>query len=259
MEKTKKKKILGVPEGTTWEIKDRLYELSGRHKPLVYAVLSKHSAKRPLLWFDEKAGYNKELRYATNMASPLVEDQKGEATLGRIVFRNGKLFVGKEDQCLQKLMSLYHPMLGETYKEYSAVEEAVDDLAYLEYELEALNLAKSMDVDEAEGILRAEIGSEVNNLTSKEVKRDIFLLAKRNPSLFLQLANDENVELRNFGAKCVENNLIILSPDQRYFTFPNKKKLCSVPYDEHPYSALAAFFKTDEGMEIYKNFAKKLY
>ena len=258
MEKTKKKITPGVPEGVNWEMKDRLYELSGRHKPIVYSVLSRHSARRPLLWFDEKLGYNRELRYATNMASPFKDEQKGEATLGQIIFRNGQLFVAKEDQCLQKLMSLYHPMLNETYTEYSAVENAVDDLAYLEYELEALNLAKSLDIEESEAILRAEIGSSVNDLTSKEIKRDVFLMARKNPSLFLQLANDENVELRNFGAKCVEANLLLLSADQRYFTFPNKKKVCTVPYDEHPYNALAAFFKTDEGMEVYKNLSKKL-
>ena len=73
------------------------------------------------------------------------------------------------------------------------------------------------------------------------------------------MAQDENVELRNFGAKCVEGGLIKLSADQRVFTYPNDKKLCTVPYDEHPYSALAAFFKTDEGMEVYKIFRKKLY
>ena len=262
MEKTKKQKAQsfpGVPEGVKWEIKDRLYTMTGIRKPLVFSILSKHSAKRPLLWFDEKLGYNRELRYATNMASPFVDEQKGEATLGRIVFRNGKLFVDKNDQCLQKLLSLYHPMLNEKYSEYNKVEEAVDELAYLEYELEALNLAKSIDIEDAEAILRAEIGSEVNNLTSKELKRDVFLMARRNPSLFLQLAQDENVELRNFGAKCVESGLIKLSADQRVFTYPNDKKLCTVPYDEHPYSALAAFFKTDEGMEVYKIFRKKLY
>jgi hypothetical protein len=32
----------------------------------------------------------------------------------------------------------------------------------------------------------------------------------------------------------------------------------TVPFDEHPYSALAAYFKTDEGMEVYKAVMKKL-
>jgi len=32
----------------------------------------------------------------------------------------------------------------------------------------------------------------------------------------------------------------------------------NVPYDEHPYSALAAWFRTDEGMEMFKNLEKRL-
>jgi len=32
----------------------------------------------------------------------------------------------------------------------------------------------------------------------------------------------------------------------------------TVPFDEHPYSALAAYFKTDEGMEVYKVIVNKL-
>ena len=31
-----------------------------------------------------------------------------------------------------------------------------------------------------------------------------------------------------------------------------------VPFDEHPYTALAHWFKTDEGMEIYQNIEKRL-
>ena len=32
----------------------------------------------------------------------------------------------------------------------------------------------------------------------------------------------------------------------------------NVPFDENPYSALAAWFKTDEGVEVYKSIEKKL-
>jgi len=241
-----------------WEIKDRLYELVGRHKPLVFTVPSLHTPERSLLYFDEKEGYNRELKYATNHWSPFVDEQDGNATLGRIIMRNGKLFVSKKDQSLQKLLSLYHPMKDKMYKEFDKVEEATDDLAYMEYEIEALLAAKSLDVDAAEAILRSEVGSDVNNMTSKEIKRDVLLMARRNPGMFLQLANDENVELKNIGAKFVENNLIMLSADQRMFTYPNGKKLCAVPYDEHPHNALAAFFKTDTGMDLFKNLSKKL-
>ena len=32
----------------------------------------------------------------------------------------------------------------------------------------------------------------------------------------------------------------------------------TVPFDENPYSAMASFFKTDEGVEIFKSVEKKL-
>ena len=38
----------------------------------------------------------------------------------------------------------------------------------------------------------------------------------------------------------------------------NGRKLMNVPFDENPYSAFAAFLKTDEGVEIYKSIDKKL-
>jgi hypothetical protein len=95
-------------------------------------------------------------------------------------------------------------------------------------------------------------------MSSKELKRDTLIYAKRNPSLFLELVNDENVVLRNFGIKATEMGIIKISNDQRTFTWvSNGRKLLNVPFDEHPYSALAAWFKTDEGMEIYSNIEKR--
>jgi len=117
-----------------------------------------------------------------------------------------------------------------------------------------------MDIDTAEGILRAEYGSKVNELSSSELKRDLMIFAKRQPGLFIELANDDNVQLRNVGIKAVEAKIINLSADQRTFTYgEGNRKLMTVPFDEHPYSALAAFFKTDEGMEVYKAILKRLY
>ena len=72
---------------------------------------------RALLFFDEELGYNRELRYATNQPSPFVDEQKGTATLGHIVFRNGSLNVPKEKVALQQLLSLYHPSKNSTYME----------------------------------------------------------------------------------------------------------------------------------------------
>ena len=111
----------------------------------------------------------------------------------------------------------------------------------------------------AEAIMRVEVGSKVSGLGSKELRRDVLLFAKKNPKLFLELADDENVLLRNFGIRATELKIIKLSSDQRNFLWGNNgRKLMTIPFDEHPYTALAHWFKTDEGMEIYSNIEKRL-
>jgi len=247
------------PTKPTWEIKDRLYILKDNRRPIVFTLPAKHSNVKPLLWFDEKTGLQKEIRYATNQNSPFVPEQTGTAVLGRIIFRNGELAVPKEQQNLQKLLSLYHPAKDTWYYEFNPIQDSVDELEYINMEIDALTLARELGIEEAEAILRVEYGNKVDTLSSSELKRDLIIFAKRNPYLFIQLAHDENVELRNIGVKATQAGLIQLSSDQRTFTYGDaKRKLMTVPFDEHPYNALAAYFKTDDGMEIYKHLIKRL-
>jgi len=243
----------------SWEIKDRTYILIGNDSPLTHTMPSKHSARYPLLWFDEEKGEQKELRYATNQNSPFVEEQKGESTLGHIVFRDGVLNVEKEKQNLQKLLSLYHPLIGKKFVEFDSSQEAVEELDDIDLQIDALNAARDMDIEQAEAIVRVEQGSKVSSMKSSEIKRDLMMMAKENPGLFINLANDENVGLRNIAIKAVEMGIIKISQDQRTFHWgSNNRKLMTVPFDENPYSAMAAFFKTDEGVEVYRSVEKMI-
>src|SRR5210317_375789 len=197
---------------STWQTKNRLYELKGNKIPPVYVLKSKN-----LYWFDEEKGI------------------------------------------LQKFLSIYHPKNNLVYGEYNAEAIAENDIDILELQLEAMNTAKALEVDRAEAVLRTEYGSDVTKMTSKELKRDVLIFAQNNPEMFLELVNDENINIRNIGIKAVEQNIIKLSEDQRTFKWgSNGRKLITVPFDENPYSALAAYFKTDDGIEVYQTVEKKL-
>jgi hypothetical protein len=242
------------PKKPTWEVKDRVYYLVRNKKPLSKMIRSAN-----IYYFDEEKGYERELKYCENQQTCFVDEMQGEQRLSHIIFRNGVLFVPKNKVVLQKLLSLYHPHMGSIYFEDKPQENAVNEVEMIELEIEALNAAKSMDIDMAEAVMRVELGSKVSKMSSKELKRDLLLYAKKNPELFLELVNDENVVLRNFGIRATEMGILKLSSDQRTFSWgSNDRKLMNVPFDEHPYSALAAWFKTDEGMEIYSNIEKRL-
>ena len=246
-------------KNTTWEMKDRYYYLSQGKSPLTYTLSSKHTSRFPLMFFDEEKGYNRELRYASNQKSVFVDEQQGPVTLKHIMFKDGVLHVNKQNQSLQKMLSLYHPHKDIRYHERDNEVVAEVDLDETEIEITALNTAWTMEVEQAEAILRVEMGSNVNKLSSKEIKRDLMVFARRNPKLLLSLANDENVQLRNFGIKATELGIVKLSQDNRTFKWgSNGRKLMTIPFDENPYSALAAWFQTDEGLEVYKSIQKRM-
>ena len=242
------------PAKPKWEIKDRVYNLTSNRKPLSYMLRT-----NGIYYFDEEKGYERELKYCENQRTPFVDEMKGDQRLAHIIFRNGSLFVEKEKTTLQKLLSLYHPHRDKIYEEYKPIKEAENQIEILELEADAIVLARQIDIEMAEAIMRVEKGSEVSKMSSKELKRDLLLFARNNPSLFLELAADDNVQLRNFGIKAVEFGIIKLSNDQRNFLWAsNNRPIMTVPFDEHPYTALAHWFKTDEGMEIYANIEKRL-
>ena len=251
---TKPKPVAKKDSANEWEIKDRTYILRHGLSPLSKSIKSAN-----VYYFDEEKGYERELKYCSNQRTCFVDEMQGDQRLDHIVFRNGVLMVPRNKVTLQKLLSLYHPSRNKVYMELKPQVIAEYEISNLELEINALNAAQNLDIEMAEAVLRVEVGSKVSEMSSKELKRDILLYAKRNPRLFLELVNDENVMLRNFGIKAAELGIIRLSQDQRTFKWAsNDRKLMTVPFDEHPYSALAAWFKTDEGMEVYSNIEKRL-
>ena len=243
-----------LPKKDTWEIKNRIYYLRGNKKPVSRSIRSSN-----IYYFDEEKGYERELKYCSNQRTPFVDEMIGDQRLEHIIFRDGSLYVGREKTVLQKLLSLYHPHKDTVYYEHKPQAIAEDQLENINLEVDALVAARNLDIGMAEAVMRTEVGSKVSQMSSKELKRDLLIFAKKNPSLFLDLVNDENIALRNFGIKAVEEKILVLSSDQRTISWgSNNRKLLNVPFDEHPYSALAAWFKTDEGMEIYTNIQKRL-
>lgn len=253
---TKTTKAPDVEKG--WEIKNRTYVLTGNRSPISWTIQTKHTARKPLLYFDEANGINREIRYATNQRSLFVDEQDGAVTLSHVMFLDGVLYVPKEEQNLQKLLSLYHPEKNKLWEEVDEVQEAEDEIDVLELELEALNLVNEIDIEHLEAIMRTELGSTVASLSSKELKRDAYRFAKSQPQLFLELVQDEDIKLRNLANRAVEVGILQLTDDNTVFKFANGKKVLTVPFEQHPYAALAQYFKTDEGVDLMKSITKKL-
>ena len=146
----------------TLEKKDRTYVLKTESKPISYILASRHTKNKPLLWYDEKNGVQRALRYASNQKSPFEDEQDGNAIVSPIMLIDGSLFVPKEDAVLQWLLDL-HPDKGTVYEELNPLAKAreaaeKDDIIY-----EAWTLAKEADLTIASAILRIYTTANLDN------------------------------------------------------------------------------------------------
>ena len=244
------------------EYKAKAYRLKGDKAPLSYMLSSRHSSRSPLLHFNEETGVNEPLRYARNQKSPFENEQDGNAILEPIVFEDGMLTVSKENQVLQKFLSL-HPSNGFVFEEINKERDAAAELEQVEFELEAQIEAKKItkDTSKLTQICRVLMGNAVENMTTAELKRDILVYAKNNPEDFLDTLNDPMLELMDDVYQFF--NLSLLSARNNgkdvYYNLPNnKKKMLTIPFGEDPNFIVASFMKSDDGLEVYKLLKNKI-
>ena len=244
------------------QYKAKSYRLKGDKAPLSYMLSSRHSQRSPLLYFDEKTGVNEPLRYARNQKSPFEDEQDDNPILEPIVFEDGMLSVSKENQVLQKFLSI-HPSNGYVFEEINKERDAVSELEQVEFELEAQLEAKKVttDLSKLTQVCRVLMGNAVENMTTAELKRDILVYAKNNPDDFLDTVNDPMLELMDDVYQFF--NLSLLSTRNNgkdvYYNLPNnKKKMLTIPFGEDPNFIVASFMKSDDGLEVYKLLKNKI-
>ena len=240
------------------EIKDRVYRLTSRSTPLSYMLQNRNTQHDPLMYFDGES--NRSLRYARNQKSPFEDEQDDNPILEAIVFNDGFLSVEKENRVLQHFLDC-HPANGRIFEEVNTENEATEEVDILEKEIDALSAAKDLKIDKVEAIARVLLGARVDQMTTAELRRDVMIFAKGSPSDFLQVLNNPELDLYNTAQKAFDEGYLSKRNGGRevyYNLGKNKKRMLTVPFEEKPVDAVAAFLKTDEGIEFLKVLEKKL-
>lgn len=238
--------------------KDRVYRLKNGKSPVMLILCSRHTRRKPLLYFDGKS--RRELRYAPNQKTPFVDEQDEHAIVEPVIFRDGLLRVELENLILQEFLSM-HPDRDVVFEEVDNEKDAQKEVKKLDLEFEALSLAKELDIDKLESIGRIVLGVNVDSMSSAELKRDVRIYAKNNPEDFIGSVDNSDISVKNNIAKFLEEKLLTLRNEKKevYFNLKNnKKRLLVIPFGQTPIDALHSFFKTDEGINIYEELVDKL-
>ena len=239
-------------------LENKVYKLTKNAAPLSFMLSTRHSRRKPLLYFDGKI--NRALRYASNQKSPFEDEQDGNAILEPIVFENGFLSVPKENQVLQHFLSI-HPSNGTVFIEVNKEQDAQGELETMNLEADAVLAARSMDVSQMEMVARVMLDINPDKLSSTELRRDMMILAKRYPAEFLEAVEDPEMDMYSKVTLMIQKGILGLRNNGRnvhYNLKNNKKRMMTVPFGEDPKTAIAAYLQSDEGIEVLKLLEKHL-
>lgn len=233
---------------------DKIYKLKSGAAPISFTLASRNNKRFPLLWFDEVNNINRPLRYAINQKSPFEDEQDGNAIVEPIIFEDGFLHVPKNNPVLQAFL-YYHPLNNVSFVEVDKEKDATNELEKLSNEVDALISARKLDVKEMETVARVLFGKDPSLLTTSELKRDILVFAKKYPNEFLSTVNDPMLIFQSDVRMFFDKKLLHFRNNMKEVwlnTSTNKKRMINVPYGEEPYSAVASYLKSEEGIEILK-------
>lgn len=242
-------------------VKDRTYVLLTDSIPLTYSIASRDSRTSRLMFEDEKTGEQRPLRYARNYPTPFVDEQDDDKViLEQVSFIDGSLSVPSGNKALQFFMHV-HPLNGVVFKELDPEKEAKKEFEILEREIEALTIAKGLSIEQIEMFGRQLLGMDVSKYSTKEIHRDLLMYARDYPEAFLDLLEDPELQVKDVAVKAIQEGYLQFRNNGRdiYYNLPdNKKKLMTIPLGEEGEEALAAYFLTKEGKELYKFLEQEL-
>ena len=238
----------------------RQYKLTREAAPLSFMLPTRNSRRFPLMYFDEDTGENRALRYAKNQKSPYEDEQDGNAILEPVIFEDGFLNVGKENQVLQKFLSL-HPLNGKRFVEVDEAKDAAAIVNILNLEVDALIEARNLSVDMVENVSRVLFGTDTSRTSTAELRRDILVYAKREPQNFINILGDPMLKLQANVALFFEKGLLAFRKNRKevwFNTSTNKTRMLTVPYGEEPMFIVASYLQSDEGIDVLKMLEKML-
>jgi len=249
------------------EYKNKMYRLRNGKSPASYRLQTKSTPSVPLLYFDEKKGIQRALRYAPNHPSPFVDEQQGEVLPADVFFEKGMLFVPREDQGLQQFLEKYHPGRGIVFEEVIA-KSAADDFDKEEMETQAILVLASMNDTTRENIAKVIYPGKTfpdDKTVTVMLKRAI----RNNPKTFMDAAGDPNTGLKATITKGIEKKVFVLDRTRgviRWNIFANEEtgtkamqhQIVKAEKGQDPVDLMVQRLKSPEGADDYARLKQEL-
>lgn len=208
--------------------------------------------------FDKQQNKVRQIRYAPNEPSIYVENQSEHAQREHIVFRNKMLFVPVEKPNLLEFL-LNHP---DNRANGGSLFEMIDKSRSAEEELEreftqfdAISMVRDKEISE---LLPVAMFLGINTKRkSAEIRRDLLMDAKKNPTRFVELFDNPQVKCKSAVMQAVEFQIVKEKADGMYW-FDSNRLIITAAAGLDPVDVMSRFCLTEKGAPVYDRLLEEL-
>lgn len=243
-EYTFKEKQINTPQVTSFKI------LSGG------GILYKLDTSTTI--FDKELGKVRQIRYCPNEPSIYVEEQSEHAQRTHILFSNKMLFVPSEKPNLLEFL-MKHPGNkangGNVFKMIDKSRSAEEELEREFTQFEAVAMVRDKDISELLPVAMF-LGISTNR-KSAEIRRDLLMDAKKNPTRFVELFDNPQVKCKSAVLQAVDFQLLNKKADGMYW-FDTNRLIVTAAAGLDPVDVMTRFCLTEKGAPVYDRLIEEL-
>jgi hypothetical protein len=248
------------------EVKERKYRLLNSVAPSGYIL--KVGRAGDLVHFDKELNTPRAIRHCPNEPEVFIDKQSDFAYVEPIEFNDGFLVVESHKTSTQKFLS-FHPDNGRIFEEINEGKEAEEEI-----ELEELVIGLKQEVRdkakddngvyELQALASSLLGSvaRTSNMTTPELKREVYIHIDRNPHRFLDSKNqsnlfDSNIERLHIALLALDEDHVKITPNKKSIAWGSSGNIITnIPSGYKPLEHFSAFLATNEGILVLEQIKK---
>lgn len=244
---SKPKVVASAPK----EIKAKIYHIPNGGG-IIYTI------KSEAIIYDSNTNTNRQIRYCPNEPSVFVDEQSNFAVRQHVIFENGMLYVPVENPTLQRFLDL-HPGNrangGGIFEEVNTERNAQVDVDSEFVMHDAIGLIRNKSIDDLLPVA-IYLGIDTNQKNA-EIKRELLLEAKSNPSKFISLFDNPVVQARAAVKNALAYQILREKPDGMYW-FDSGRLIVSTPAGQDTVEVMSRFCLSEKGSILYNELKDQL-
>ena len=208
--------------------------------------------------YDKDSSRVREIRYCPNEPSIFTDEQSENAQRDHILFRNKMLFVPSEKPNLLEFMMTQPGNKANGGNLFDMVDNSRSAEEELEREFtqfEAVAMVRDKDLSE---LLPVAMFLGINtNRKSAEIRRDLLMDAKKNPTRFVELFDNPQVKCKSAVLQAIDFQILNKKADGMYW-FDTNRLIVTAAAGLDPVDVMTRFCLTEKGAPVYDRLLEEL-